>query len=133
MNFDDLAGKKVLIVEDNMINYLLIKEILDLFDMKIQHTTLGKESIEMATGNERADIILMDIKLPDISGYEAIKEIKRLNPKIPIIALTACALVEDRQACISAGCDSYISKPFASAHLLSSMSSLLNKKYQVSV
>jgi PAS domain S-box-containing protein len=111
------TGKTILVVEDDTFNAIYIKEILSLTDINILHTPWGIEAIEISS-KQQPDLILMDIRLPDINGYEATRQIKQINPGIKIIAQTAYASQEDKRKCLDAGCCDYISKPLKSDVLL---------------
>jgi PAS domain S-box-containing protein len=109
-------NKNILIVEDDLYNAEYLKEILTDKGLNILHTEFGIESVEIAT-NQPIDLVLMDIRLPDIDGYEATRQIKMLKPQLKIIAQTAFASTDERQKTIDAGCNDYISKP-TKQHLL---------------
>ena len=117
MDLSVLHGKKILVVEDDLVNSELIKEIL--YDSKIEliQAVTGKEAIELCRENDY-DIILMDIQLPERNGFDATMEIKKFKPDIPIIAQTAYAFESDKQKALSAGCSDYITKPFRKDDLL---------------
>ena len=100
----------VLIVEDDESNYLYLKELMNAINAETVHVIDGEGAIE-ACKEKDFDLILMDLKLPGLDGYQASTEIKKLNPKIPIIAQTAYALAGDDLKAKKAGCDEYISKP----------------------
>jgi signal transduction histidine kinase/CheY-like chemotaxis protein len=103
--------RPILIVEDDKTSYVLIKEFLKPLNVEIHHVTDGKDAINFIKINPDIRLILMDIKLPFMDGYEATKVIKQINPKIPIIAQTAYAMIGDREKALGAGCDDYITKP----------------------
>jgi CheY-like chemotaxis protein len=103
--------RPILVVEDDKTSYMLIKEFLRPLNIEIHHVTDGTDAINFIKINSDTRLILMDIKLPFMDGYEATKAIKQINPKIPIIAQTAYAMIGDREKAISAGCDDYITKP----------------------
>jgi len=111
------SRKVILLVEDDRISYLLISEILQSFKFIIHHVTNGKEAVEFFKMNPDINLILMDIKLPLMDGYEATAEIRRINPNIPIIAQTAFALSGDREKAIRYGCTDHITKPIDSKKL----------------
>jgi CheY-like chemotaxis protein len=90
---------------------MLIKEFLRPLNIEIHHVTDGIDAINFIKMNPDVSLILMDIKLPFMDGYEATKVIKQINPKIPIIAQTSYAMLGDREKAIIAGCDDYITKP----------------------
>lgn len=103
---------RILVVEDNRDNMILIVDILSSFDYEVLQATDGEQGVEMANA-EKPDLILMDLSLPRMDGWTATRYIKA-NPElkqIPIIALTAHAMVGDRERALEAGCDEYISKP----------------------
>jgi two-component system, cell cycle response regulator DivK len=104
--------KMILIVEDNADNRTLIKDVLDALDFGVLEATDGNEGVELALKHKPA-LILMDLSLPHKDGWEATREIKANadTANTPIIALTAHAMVGDRERALEAGCDDYISKP----------------------
>ena len=102
--------KIILIADDEETNYLYLETLLkDKF--KTLHAKNGKEAIEICQNNLAIDIVLLDMKMPVVSGFEAAKEIKKLYPNFPIIAQTAYSTKEEKEKAISAGCDDFISKP----------------------
>jgi CheY-like chemotaxis protein len=103
--------RPILVVEDDKTSYVLIKEFLRPLNIEIHHVIDGTDAINFIKLNPDVCLILMDIKLPFMDGYEATKAIKLTNPKIPIIAQTANAMIGDREKALSAGCDDYITKP----------------------
>jgi hypothetical protein len=88
---------------------------------------LGNEAVQIAT-TQSPDLVLMDIRLPDITGYEATRQIKQHNPKLKIIVQTAYAAQDDKQKAIDAGCCGYISKPLKRNILLSLLNKHLTKQ-----
>ena len=111
--------KVILIVEDNETNQRFIKEMLKRTNAKLLHVDNGKKAVDMVRSNGSIDIALMDIQLPEMSGYEATKQIKEFKKDMPIIAVTANAMAEEKKKCIEAGCDDYVTKPIDIDHLLS--------------
>ena len=103
-------NKKILIVEDDLYNAEYLKEALSDYGFEISVTGYGKEAIQIAS-SQVMDLVLMDIRLPDLNGYEAVKKIKELKPHIKIIAQTAYAAQEEKQKALDAGCVDYIRKP----------------------
>jgi PAS domain S-box-containing protein len=114
----DWKDRKILIAEDDESNYLYLSEMLKNTGAKILWAKNGLEAINLAESEESIDCILMDIKMPEISGLEATKYIVRVRPEVPIIAQTAFAMDGDKEKCIGAGCCAYISKPVDSEKLL---------------
>ncbi len=119
-------GKVVLIVEDNLSSYYLLKNFLQHSGCEIIHTKSGIEAVEICTSNKNIDLVLMDIQLPEMNGYEATRLIKEHRNDLPIIAQTAYAMAEDAQKSYNAGCDEYLSKPIEKVKLMSLMSKYLD-------
>jgi len=101
---------RVLVAEDNPANQILIQAILDRMNIQSCIACDGALAVKMAT-EESFDLILMDIQMPNLNGYQATHMLKKKGVKAPIIALTAHAMEGDRQKCMDAGCDDYLSKP----------------------
>lgn len=116
-----LKDKKVLIADDDVRNIFSITKALELYKMKVLPAMDGKEALDILEENNKVDIILMDIMMPNIDGFEAITTIKndKRYKNIPIIAVTAKAMVGDREKCIKAGASDYISKPVDIDQLIS--------------
>lgn len=106
--------KKVLIVEDNELNLKLFSDLLEANNLKTLHNTDGKLVKEIAR-QEKPALIIMDIQLPGISGIDIIQSLKADEElkKIPIVAVTAFAMQEDKDSILNAGCEEYISKPIS--------------------
>ncbi len=121
---DRLAGVRVLLVEDNPINQQIAREFLETQGAIVAAAMNGKEAVDLLAEKDcRFDLILMDIQMPVMDGLAATKLIRE-NPllgKIPIIALTAHALISDKQRCIDAGMNDYVSKPIDLELLLSTL------------
>ncbi len=118
-NIDEL---RILVAEDDEINYLYIKEIFRETGAGIIRAVNGKEAVEICLNNNNIDIVLIDIKMPVMNGYEAIKRIREFRPNLPIIAQTAFALSNEMLKAFNAGCNDYISKPFKKEQLLAMVS-----------
>ena len=110
-NMPRVTGRDVLVVEDEKANYLYIKKMLEKMDIKVHWAENGKEAVNITSSGVRLDVILMDIKLPVMDGFEAARIILSRNPKQVVIALTAYARAEDRERFIRAGFTDYLSKP----------------------
>ena len=107
-----LYKKTLLVVEDNEVNMLYLKKILDCCEMNILTAQSGEKAIELFQSYHSViDLVLIDIKLPGMDGYETTAKFKEINPQVPVIAQTAYAMQEDRYEALSKGCDDYISKP----------------------
>ena len=108
----DWSMYNILVVEDERTNYNLLMIMLRPSKVKLLWATNGKEAVKMAEENlQTIDLVLMDIRLPLMNGYEATKAIKILKPDLPVIAQTAYAMDVEIQTAIAAGCDGYITKP----------------------
>jgi tubulin-specific chaperone A len=116
-----LKDKKILLVDDDMRNVFALTNILEEKDIKILVGRNGKEGLDRLNNDPDVDLVLMDIMMPEMNGYEAIKEIRKQKrfKKLPIIALTAKAMKGDRAKCIEAGSNDYMAKPIDSEKLLS--------------
>jgi len=120
---------KILLVEDNEMNRDMLSRRLQRKGYEVLIAVDGEAGVKMAA-SERPDLILMDMSLPTVDGWEATRRIKRLpeTASIPVIALTAHAMAGDRDKAIEAGCDDYDSKPIEFERLLGKMQELLKKK-----
>jgi two-component system, cell cycle response regulator DivK len=116
-------GKAILVVEDNDLNSKLLQRMIEPTGAEVIIARDGKPAIEECINNKRINIVLMDIQMPEMDGYEATKTIKSIRPQIPVIAQTAYTIADDREKMVAAGCDEYISKPIRPGELLE----LLNK------
>lgn len=106
-------GARILYVEDNFENRILVKRVLEADGHSVIEAETGKAGLQMAA-EATPDLILVDINLPDIDGYEVtgkLRQMESIGRKVPIIALTANALEGDKQKALSAGCDGYLPKP----------------------
>jgi len=116
-------GKKILIVDDDVRNIYALTSAFEGRGMEVLFGENGREGIEALTANPAIDLVLMDIMMPEMDGYETMRAIRLLEPfrKLPIIALTAKAMKGDREECIAAGASDYITKPVDVDQLLSLM------------
>jgi len=103
--------KTILIVEDEVNSYVYFEELLSETNVKILHAWDGMQALEYIKDDSDISLILMDIKMPVIDGYEATQLIKQIRPKLPIIAQTASGLSNERNNALEAGCDQYLTKP----------------------
>ena len=116
----------ILIAEDNESNYMLFQSILE-SDYKLIHAWDGVEAVALFK-EHRPQAILMDIGMPNMDGYEATQEIRKISATVPIIAVTAFAFASDKSRILASGFNSYISKPINAANLLQELESALGKK-----
>jgi signal transduction histidine kinase/ActR/RegA family two-component response regulator len=124
--------KTILIVEDDTNSMHFLVEILRKTNAKVVHVPSGDKAIEACLNNPLPDIIIMDIQLQGMDGLEATKQIKKINPAIPVIAQTAYAMAGDKDRITQAGCDDYIPKPIDYKILLPKINSYLkNSKFNI--
>jgi CheY-like chemotaxis protein len=123
--------KTILIVEDMESNYILIKALLSTFNVKLIHAANGKEAVKLCNSDIMIDLVLMDIKMPEMDGYEATKLIKSSRPDLPVIAKTAYANESDKKNALDCGCIDFISKPFAKDKFLNMVCKHLGIKKSV--
>lgn len=108
----------ILIAEDEDINFLYIKEVLKSLNCIILHAKNGVEAVSYCRNDDSIVLVLMDIKMPLMNGFEATKEIRSFKPHLTIIAQTAFALAEDKKRTLECGCTDYIAKPFTREALI---------------
>ncbi|HEY0246460.1 MAG TPA: response regulator, partial [Mucilaginibacter sp.] len=126
---DNMKGKKVLIVDDDMRNIFALSSALQAYDFIVEIAGDGEEAIAKLEEISDIDIVLMDIMMPKMDGYEATRHIRQQSKwaKLPVIALTAKAMMDDREKCIAAGANDYITKPVDIDRLISLMQLWLEK------
>ena len=107
---------KVLVAEDNPSNQKLIAILLQRMGLEVILAGDGLEAVEQC-GEQSFDIILMDMQMPNMNGYDATRQLRSQGVKTPIIAVTANAMTGDEQKCIDVGCDGYLSKPINRSEL----------------
>ncbi len=120
-----IVGKTILVAEDDRINFLLIREILTKTGVNIIWAANGEEAVDVCKTNDKIDLVLMDIKMPLMDGYEATKIIRGFRPALPVIALTAYAQASDKEKALAEGCVGHISKPVDRALLYSMLQQYL--------
>ncbi|HYD34300.1 MAG TPA: response regulator, partial [Methylophilaceae bacterium] len=121
--------KKVLIVDDDLRNIFALSSVLERQEMEVLHAENGKSGIQVLEKNPDVEIVLMDIMMPEMDGYDTMRAIRKISRfrSLPIITLTAKAMKGDRDKCIAAGASDYITKPVDVAQLLSLMRVWLHK------
>ena len=122
-------GKTIMIVEDEEINFIFLDMLIKKKypEIEIIHAKNGKEAIEFADQKDIA-LIFMDLKMPVMNGFEATREILKINPDIPIVALTAYSTEEDREAALNSGCIEFITKPIDKNKIFELIESYISKK-----
>lgn len=118
--------KRILIVEDNELNMKLLNDVLEAYGYDIVKTDSGSAVLGLAR-QHRPDLILMDIQLPDISGLDAVRQLKAdpLTETIPVLAVTAFAMAGDERKALESGCDGYIAKPIMLREFLATIEKFL--------
>ena len=122
----DWSDKLILVAEDVKTNYLFIEAALRRTGVKLIWAEDGKQAVDLFEKYKDIDLVLMDIQMPEMNGYEATQYIKLKNPNLPVIAQTAYAMAGERELILKAGCDNYISKPFKLNALLNLIKKYLN-------
>jgi len=127
-----MVREKILVIEDNPINLELMVYLLQAFDYQVFTAKDGNQGLDLAQG-ELPDLIICDVQLPGLDGYDVarcLKEEDKLND-IPLVAVTALAMVGDREKLLAAGFDYYISKPIQPEQFLASIQQVLTPRSQV--
>jgi CheY-like chemotaxis protein len=126
---DDLVGKAVLVVDDDVRNIFALSSVLERRGMKVLTASTGSEAIELLQRTDDLSIVLMDIMMPEMDGYQTMRRIRE-NPalqRLPIVALTAKAMKGDREKCFEAGASDYLAKPVNTDQLLSALRMWLHR------
>lgn len=119
----DLKGVNVLVVDDAPDNRLLVSRFLSIAGATVATATNASEGISIALGGD-FDLVLMDIQMPGMDGYEAMRRLRNLRYTVPVVALTAHAMGTERSRCLAAGFDEYLTKPIVRAHLIETVKRL---------
>lgn len=109
----------IIIAEDVESNFLYLKAVLSKLNATVFWAKNGIEAVDLCTPENAIDLVLMDLQMPDMNGYEATRILKKQYPNLPIVAQTAFAMSDDREKAMDAGCDDYLAKPIKSKDLLS--------------
>jgi CheY-like chemotaxis protein len=123
----ELAGKQVLVVDDDIRNVFALTSALEARGLRVMHAESGKEAIDVLKGGEEVDVVLMDVMMPGLDGLDTMRIIRQLEgyASLPIIAVTAKAMIGDREKCIEAGADDYVAKPVNIDVLMGALERLL--------
>jgi CheY-like chemotaxis protein len=126
---DALVGKKVLVVDDDVRNIFALSSVLERRGMTVLTAGTGREAITMLESTPDTAIVLMDIMMPEMDGYETMQVIRQNSSlrRLPIIALTAKAMKGDREKCLEAGASEYLAKPVNTEQLLSALRMWLHR------
>lgn len=124
---EDLSHKCILIAEDQDTNYKLLQVLLRKHKPKLLWAKNGIEAVELCKNNDNIDLILMDIRMPNMNGLEATKEIRKFRPDVPIIAQTAYSHPEDRKEALLIGCNDFITKPIDKVILYQKINAFLGQ------
>jgi CheY-like chemotaxis protein len=118
-----LRGRKVLVVDDDARNIFALTSVLENHEMEVLSATNGRQAIDLIEQKPDISMVLMDIMMPDMDGYQTMREIRQSarSRLLPILALTAKAMKGDREKCLEAGASDYIAKPVNTGELLSLM------------
>lgn len=128
MGNNSWENKKILIAEDEETNYLFIEAILEDTKAQLLWAKNGSDAVQVFSQQNDIDLILMDIKMPEMDGITATRQIRLKNTSVPIIAQTAYAMSEDKTKCMNAGCNDYLTKPINHKVLLSTIEKYLFRK-----
>ncbi|MEO8137098.1 MAG: response regulator, partial [Betaproteobacteria bacterium] len=126
---ENLLGKQVLVVDDDVRNIFALSSVLERRGMEVLTANTGREAIAMLESKPGVSIVLMDIMMPEMDGYETMREIRRntSSRRLPIIALTAKAMKGDREKCLQAGASDYLAKPVNTEQLVSALRMWLHR------
>ncbi|MFO7659002.1 MAG: response regulator [Bacteroidales bacterium] len=121
----NLQFKKILVVEDDEMNFIYLSQIFKIARIEIMRAKTGYEALEIVKHFKDISLILMDIQLPDIDGYETTRKIREINTNIPVIAQTAARNINNAELAKNAGCTDIIIKPFKMEELMAKMKNYL--------
>lgn len=124
---NNFKGKAILIIEDDPVSSEYFSEVLSGTGVQLYTTSSAEEGFAKLKENPGIDLVLLDMRLPGISGYEATKILKQQKPGLIIIAQTAYALYGDREKAIEAGCDDYLAKPVKMSDLICTLRKWLSE------
>jgi len=110
-NKPDWSAYCILIVEDDFFNYKLLEGWVEMMHAQFVRAENGQEAVDICQENQDISIVLMDVQLPGLNGYDATRKIKQSRPNLPVIAVTANAIEEEEIKSKEAGCDNFIAKP----------------------
>jgi len=115
---DEKRNPNILIAEDVESNFLYLKAVLSKLNANVFWAKNGLEVLDICDKEKVMDLVLMDLQMPEMNGYEATQILKKKYPNLPVVAQTAFAMSDDREKALAAGCDDYLAKPIKSKDLL---------------
>lgn len=124
----DFSAYKIMLAEDDEINFLFMRELLKKTGAQLIRVTNGKEVLKYIRKHKNTDLVLMDMEMPEMNGYDATVILKKEYPDIPVIAQTAYASPEEKNKCLEVGCDDYLAKPIQMHKLFTVISKHLKRK-----
>jgi CheY-like chemotaxis protein len=122
----DWSGKQVLVAEDEELNWMFIREMFKPTGAEVKRAKNGLEVVKLAK-KSAPDVILMDIKMPEMDGIEATRRIRKFNAEVPIIAQTAFVMAEEKTESLQAGCNHFLTKPLDRTILMEIIDSYFRK------
>jgi CheY-like chemotaxis protein/two-component sensor histidine kinase len=127
---EELAGRKVMVVDDDVRNLFAVISLLERHRVEVIPASSGREALEVLRRRGDVELVLMDVMMPEMDGFEATRTLRRLEGRadIPVVALTAKAMPGDRERCIEAGCNDFVPKPVDPERLLDTLSDWLSGK-----
>jgi CheY-like chemotaxis protein len=125
----DPGSIKILLAEDDEVSYLYLKEIMTGCGIELLWAQNGVQAVQICSDEKDLDLVLMDIKMPDMNGIEATEKIREIRPDLPVIAVTAFAKNEDRLTALSAGCNEFLSKPIKREDLMAVLTRHSNRTH----
>lgn len=128
---ETIKGKRILLTDDDMRNVFALSAVLESYEVELRIATDGQNALDQLAESPEVDLILMDIMMPIMDGYEAMRQIRKQEQfaETPILALTAKAMKEDRQKCLDAGASEYLAKPIETSQLLHLMCQLIQTQH----
>jgi len=121
-----LTGKKILVAEDDYMNFLYLKTVLSRAGCEMLHARDGKEAFNICAKGNLPDFIIMDLKMPEMDGFEATKRIKEVHNEIPVFAHSAYVLNNEVEKALASGCNGFIPKPIKKKQLLETIARYFN-------
>jgi len=118
VRMDEKRNPNILIAEDVESNFLYLKAVLSKLNANVFWAKNGLEVLDICEKEKVMDLVLMDLQMPEMNGYEATQILKKKYPTLPVVAQTAFAMSDDREKALAVGCDDYLAKPIKSKDLL---------------